>query len=126
MSRDLIRMMHALFLPAADAVDGPAPWRPNADVYRTATGWLVKFEVAGVRADDIELHALGPTLTLYGVRRDPVLEASGVVHHVLEISYSAFERTLRLPCDVKAADVSTELRDGLLLVHITPKPEARS
>jgi HSP20 family protein len=130
MSRDLIRLMHALFLPGADAYEGPAPWRPLADVYRTATGWLVKFELAGVKADDIQLDVLGGTLTLRGIRRDGVLDAavkSGErppVHHLLEIGYSRFERRLELPCDLKAAEITTDLRDGLLLVRITPNKEA--
>lgn len=130
MSRDLIRLMHALFLPGAEA-SGSQPWRPNADIYRTARGWLVKYELAGVRAEDIELDALGGLLTLRGTRRDAVLEnqpaqACSMVHHRLELSYSAFERTLELPCDLKAAEITTELREGLLLVHITPQPEVRS
>jgi len=125
--------MHALFLPGADAGRGPAPWRPNADVYRTADGWLVKFELPGVRAEDIQLDVLGGTLVLRGVRRDAVLEAAkgdrrSPVHHLLEIGYGAFERTLRLPCDLKKAEITTELRDGLLLVRVTPDSptEARS
>src|SRR5437867_4155460 len=37
MSKDLIRLMHALFLPAKEACQD-APWRPNMDVYRTPAG----------------------------------------------------------------------------------------
>ena len=48
MSKDLIRLMNALFLPGAE-VCRSTPWQPNVDVYRTATGWLVKFELAGVK-----------------------------------------------------------------------------
>ncbi|NBO91200.1 MAG: Hsp20/alpha crystallin family protein [Planctomycetia bacterium] len=131
MSRDLIRLMHALFLPGAEAYEGPAPWRPHADVYRTSNGWLVKFELAGVKAEDIELDVLGYTLTIRGHRRDAVLDAatrSGEpppVHHLLEIGYSRFERQLELPCDLKTANITTELRDGLLLVRIVPTKEAR-
>ena len=123
MSKDLIRLMQALFLPGADACQD-APWRPNMDVYRTKTGWLIKFELAGVRAEDIDLEVLGGRMTLRGVRRDSVLEAahkSGApspVHHRMEIAYSRFERVVELPCDLKRADVRTDYRDGLLLVHV--------
>lgn len=131
MSKDLIRLMHALFLPGADAYEGPAPWRPLADVYRTRNGWLIKFELAGVKPEDIQLDVLGGTLTLRGIRRDGVLDAAAKsgepppVHHLLEIGYSRFERCLELPCDLKAADITTDLRDGLLLVRITTQKEAR-
>jgi HSP20 family protein len=127
MSKDLIRLMHALFLPGADACLD-APWHPNVDVYRTRTGWLVKFELAGVRAEEIDLQVLGNRMTLRGQRRDTVLEECQkageptCIHHRMEIAYSRFERTLELPCDLKRAEVKTEYRDGLLLVRITPEP----
>lgn len=123
MSKDLIRLMHALFLPGVEACQD-APWRPHTDVYRTPTGWLVKFEVAGVHAEDIDLQAVGGRLLLRGVRRDCVLESpqkygtSSPVHYGMEIEYSLFERGVDLPCDLKKADISTEYRDGMLLVRI--------
>src|SRR5437879_1580769 len=117
MSKDLIRLMHALFLPGADACQ-EAPWQPYADVYRTADGWLVKFELAGVRPDDVELEALGGRMHLRGVRRDGVIEearksaAPAPVHYRMEINYSRFERTLDLPCDLKRAEITTHFADG--------------
>ena len=136
MSKDLIRLMHALFLPGAEACLN-APWQPNTDVYRTATGWLVKFELAGVRAEDIDLQVLGNRMTLAGHRRDSVLESAQKarnasegkqagggpvpVHYRMEIAYSQFERTVELPCDVKRAHIATEFRDGMLLVRIDPE-----
>jgi HSP20 family protein len=126
MSKDLIRLMHALFLPGADACQ-EAPWQPNMDVYRTKTGWLVKFELAGVHAEDIDLQVLGNRMTLRGLRRDTVLEEcqkNGLpvpVHHRMEIAYSRFARGVEMPCDLKKAQITTEYRDGLLLVRITPE-----
>jgi HSP20 family protein len=126
MSKDLIRLMNALFLPGAEACL-EAPWQPNVDVYRTTSGWLIKFELAGVHADEIDLQALGGRMVLRGVRRDTVLETSEKkgesrpVHHRMEIAYSRFERVLELPCDLKKAQISTEYRDGLLHVFITPE-----
>jgi HSP20 family protein len=126
MSRDLIRLMNALFLPGADACLD-TPWQPNMDVYRTRTGWLVKFELAGVRAEDIDLQVLQGRMTVRGVRRDCVLEEArkaggpSLVHYRMEIGYSRFERSLELPCDLKRAEITTEYRDGLLLVRISER-----
>lgn len=123
MSKDLIRLMHALFLPGVEACQD-APWQPNTDVYRTEAGWLVKFELAGVRAEDIDLQVLGGRMTLRGVRRDGVLESAqqqgerSPVHYRMEIAYSRFERSVDLPCDLKGATIRTEFRDGLLLVRV--------
>jgi HSP20 family protein len=128
MSKDLIRLMHALFLPGAEACQ-ETPWQPLMDVYRTANGWLVKFELAGVRAEDIDLQVLGGRMVVRGVRRDRLREEAqksgqpSPVHYRMEIAYSRFERSLELPCDLKRADIITEYRDGLLLVRVTPRTE---
>jgi HSP20 family protein len=121
MPKDLIRLMQALFLPGATC--SSAPWAPAADVYRTRRGWLVKFDLAGVRPEDIALTAAGNALTVRGVRRDWVPD-EGCRHYRMEIAYNRFERTLELPCDVGRADVSTDYRDGMLLVNIEQR-EAR-
>jgi HSP20 family protein len=121
MSEDFIRIMHALFLPAGES-RYESPWRPAADVYRGRNGWLVKFELAGVRPEDLELTVLGNCLTLRGVRRDNTA-LEGCRYYQMEIAYSPFERSLTLPCDLERANVTSEYRDGMLLVHI---PEGAS
>jgi HSP20 family protein len=131
-SRDLIRLMHALFSPYAarpvvllseEAGEREqAPWRPNTDVLRTPDGWLVRFELAGVRADDIELEVLGRRMTLRGARRD-LCAAEGGVYYQMEILYSRFERSLELPCDLKRAHIDTDYRDGVLCVRVRTAPE---
>jgi HSP20 family protein len=121
MSKDLIRLMQALFLPGAEVIH-QAPWHPNTDVYRTPHGWLIKFELAGVRPEDIDLLVLGGRMTLRGVRRDctSLNESGSAVHYRMEIAYSRFERTLELPCDLKEAEITTDFRDGMLLVRVVP------
>jgi HSP20 family protein len=122
MSHDLIRLMQCLFLPAADTFR-EVLWRPAVDVHRTRAGWLVKFELAGVRPDDMELLASGGRLTLRGVRRDCTTQEEARCY-LMEIAYNHFERSVELPCDLGRADISTDYQYGLLLVHI--KTEAQS
>jgi HSP20 family protein len=118
MSEDFIRIMHALFLPAGES-RYESPWRPAADVYRGRNGWLVKFELAGVRPEDLELSVLGNRLTLRGVRRDRDCTGPGECrYYQMEIAYSPFERSLTLPCDLERLNVTSEYRDGMLLVRI--------
>lgn len=116
MSEDFIRIMHALFLPAAESCRD-SPWQPAADVYRRRCDWLVKFELPGIRLEDLDLTVSGQQLTLRGVRRDcTVLEDCR--YYQMEIAYSHFERSLTLPCDLERADIAVEYRDGMLLVRI--------
>src|SRR5262245_31042883 len=123
MPRDLIHLMHALFLPAARRLE-QVPWSPPVDVYQTRTGWLVKFDLAGVRTEDIRLAARGRRLRLEGCRRDTCV-AEGHCHYHMEIAYNCFERSLELPCDLDQAHITTEYRDGMLLVRIRTEEEAQ-
>src|SRR5438045_792618 len=50
MTNDRARRLHALFTPVVHSC-GHNRWCPAADVYRTADGWLVKVELAGVRPE---------------------------------------------------------------------------
>lgn len=117
MSEDFIRIMHALFLPAVESCR-ESLWRPAADVYHGPSGWIVKFELAGVRPEDLELTVEDNLLILRGIRRD-YTALEGCHYYQMEIAYSAFERSLTLPCDLERADVASEYRDGMLLVRIS-------
>jgi HSP20 family protein len=107
-------MLQSLLMPTSEERQR-ADWRPAADVYSTRRGWLVKFDLAGVRPQEIEVSVHGQRLTVRGVRRDCALD-EGHRYHSLEISYNRFERTLELPCNLEAAQISTDYRDGMLLV----------
>lgn len=92
-------------------------WRPAADIYRTTTGWLIKYDLAGVTAKDIEVAISGPTVTINGCRRDWRME-SGCTHYAMEIPYSRFERTIELPCELDRARLKIQWRDGILLLRV--------
>ena len=66
--------------------------------------------------------ASGRRLTVRGARRDWLAE-EGCCHYRLEISYSRFERTLELPCNVEAARITTDYQYGLLVVRIETEGE---
>ena len=92
-------------------------WCPAADVYRTNDGWIVKVDLAGVNADDVEISLSDRTLMIKGVRRDASL-GEGVMCHQLEITYSRFEKTIRFPCNIEDAHLARDYRDGLLILHL--------
>jgi HSP20 family protein len=116
MTFDVARRLHALFLPASRSC-GHNRWCPAVDVYRTPSGWLVKVELAGVRPEEVSVTVVGRRLTVRGSRRDWSL-AEGHSHHVLEIAYSEFERSLELPGDLGRAVVTTAYQHGMLLISI--------
>lgn len=93
------------------------PWQPLADVYRGSNEWLIKFDLAGVRIEDVELRVNGRRLIIQGLRRDrSILE--GHQAYSMEIAYNRFQRVVELPCDIEQADIVTEYDNGMLLVRL--------
>ena len=92
-------------------------WQPPVDIYRRKNEWLLKFDLAGVRAEDVEVRIAGSRITVAGVRRDWVVE-QGYSYHSMEISYNRFERAIELPGDLSGAGYALETIDGLLLVRV--------
>jgi len=115
MARDATRKVSFFLTPTAPE---EVVWRPPVDIYTTPDGWVVKFDLAGVRPEDIEFVIAGRLLTVRGSRRDFALE-EGCRHYRMEIAYTHFERSVELPGDIDDLRFSTEHRDGMLLVRIT-------
>jgi HSP20 family protein len=109
-------LRRSLFFPPAEAL-AQSYWQPSADIYRTDSGWLVKFDLAGVHPDEIELRLEQHGLTISGVRRDWMI-AQCQHSYSMEISYNRFQRTVQLPCEIEHVRTSTEYRDGMLLVRL--------
>ena len=90
-------------------------WQPACDIYRCSEGWVVKFDLAGVEPEEVDVVIIDHNLIVRGTRRDRTLR-EGVSHYQMEITYSRFERVLSLPCDLTGAAVKTEYQNGLLTV----------
>lgn len=96
----------------------PGCWHPAADVYRTSNGWLIKFDLAGVSPTELVLKREGRRLTVRGTRRDTLVQ-KGLSSYSLEINYNRFERAVELPSSIQDDQLTTEYRDGMLLVWLS-------
>ena len=94
-------------------------WQPSVDIYQGEDHWLIKFDLAGVKKDDIQIEFHGQCLTVRGHRRDMSLR-SDRRSYSMEISYNRFERSIELPIEANQADIRSEYADGMLLVIIVP------
>ena len=92
-------------------------WCPAADVYRTADGWIVKVDLAGIKPSDVEVTVDEDVLRLSGSRRDGIC-GEGVSHYQLEITYSRFEKMIQFPRSIEHATIERDYRDGLLILRL--------
>ncbi|MES2627293.1 MAG: Hsp20/alpha crystallin family protein [Pseudomonadota bacterium] len=95
-----------------------ATWKPAADIFYSGNQWLIRMELAGVAADEVNLLALRNVLTVRGRRRDMRIQ-TGFVCHALEISYSHFERVITLPADISVPSIRLEFTNGILTIFLT-------
>ena len=92
-------------------------WCPAADVYRTADGWIVKVDLAGIKPSDVEVTVDGDVLRLSGSRRDGFC-GEGVSHYQLEITYSRFEKMIQFPRTIEHVTIERDYHDGLLILRL--------
>ena len=92
-------------------------WLPAADIYETPSGWIVKVELAGVVAEDLELEIEGNALTVAGTRKDRTC-TDDVSYHQMEITYSRFEKTLTFPEAIDGAKIEYNFDNGLLMITL--------
>jgi HSP20 family protein len=92
-------------------------WCPAADVYRTADGWIVKVDLAGIKPSDVAVTVDGDVLRISGSRRDGTC-GEGVSHYQLEITYSRFEKMIQFPRSIEHVRIERDYRDGLLTLRL--------
>ncbi|MBA3333991.1 MAG: Hsp20/alpha crystallin family protein [Acidobacteria bacterium] len=116
MAKSINRYFHFL-ASSKDTKPSGRLWYPSADVYQTPEGWVVKIELAGVSAEEIEIDIQGNQLYIAGCRRDKTC-AVGMSFQQMEITYSRFEKTLEFPASIEGAKLEHNFTDGLLLIHL--------
>ena len=92
-------------------------WNPAADVYRSQDGWIVKVDLAGICADELELELDQSSLRIRGCRRDTFYK-EGLTYQQMEITYSRFEKTIQFPCPLEPASLAHDYHDGFLIVRL--------
>lgn len=102
-------------------------WEPKIDLVEYDSGaYMIKAELAGVKADDIQLLYVAErhSILLRGVRQEEDSTESvrsGI--YQLEIYYGEFEREIKLPDEAIDPDgIRAQYKNGFLLV-VVPKRE---
>ena len=97
-------------------------WQPPVDVHETQSYLLVNMELAGARADDLQVF-LSPddrVLTISGARAESREGREGRLRcHQLEIYFGPFERSITLPAVPVSRDhITAAYKDGFLQVML--------
>jgi HSP20 family protein len=96
-------------------------WAPSLDLSETKDNFVVKAEVAGMDAKDIKISLTGDLLTIRGEKKQEK-EEKEEDYHVVERSYGAFSRSVRLPAEVESGKIEASYKNGILRITL-PKSE---
>ncbi len=97
---------------------------PAVDVKETAEAVVVKAEVPGMDAKDINISVTGDVLTIKGEKKAE-REEKEENYHLVERSYGSFSRALVLPAAVDMDKIEAKYDKGLLTVTCPKKEEVK-
>ena len=99
-------------------------WNPSVDIFENDNEVVVKAELPGMDAKDIDVRLENNVLTLKGVRQFEK-EAKEENYHRIEREYGSFTRSFALPTAVNGETVKAEYKDGILKIVLPKKEETK-
>lgn len=96
-------------------------WQTNYEIKETDKGYLMSFDLPGVKQDQINIELNGDRLVITA-ERQAKNEDEGDGHYFVQRSYGRFQRAFTLPEGVRKDQIEANLEDGVLYLMI-PKAE---
>ena len=99
-------------------------WLPSVDISETEDKLLIKGEFPGLDVKDINVSISGDLLTIKGEKKREE-EEKDEHHHCVERYYGSFQRSFRLPVNVKTEGIEAKFDRGVLKVTLPKTEEAK-
>jgi HSP20 family protein len=99
-------------------------WTPRVDITEAKDSVSIKAEIPGLEAKDVEVSLSGDTMTIKGEKRQEK-EEKDEHRHLVERTYGAFSRIVRLPAPVAAEKIKASFKNGVLTVTLPKTEEAK-
>jgi len=122
--RPLLRQLDDIFNEAMDTrSDSGRMLVPQCDLEESADHYLLSLDMPGLEKDNIDIEVQGNNLIVKGERRQENASGEGRSRFV-ERRYGRFERSIRLPENVKTDGIEAEYTNGVLKVAILKSAES--
>lgn len=120
LQRRMNRLFDDTLFPVWKEGDGFS-FNPAAELSETDEAVLLKLEVPGMEAKDLDIQVTKDSVSISGERKvESKTEENGITRS--EFRYGKFQRVIALPALVQNTNVTAEYKDGIL--HLTlPKAE---
>ena len=99
-------------------------WSPSVDISETKDSFVVKAELPGLEAKDVNVSISGDLLTIKGEKqRDE--EEKDEHHYCAERYYGSFQRVFQLPTSVQGDKIEATFDKGVLRITLPKVEEAK-
>ena len=96
---------------------------PALNIWEANDTYHLEAEIPGVSTETLDVVVVGNELTLKGERKSsPNSGSQGTKIHRKELPHGKFSRVLQFPCEIDAAKVVAEIKNGVLTL-LLPKTE---
>ena len=99
-------------------------WAPSVDISETEDKLLIKAELPGLEAKDVDVSISGDLLTIKG-EKEKEKEEKDEHHYRAERYYGSFQRSFQLSTSVQADKVEATFDKGVLKVTLPKVEEAK-
>ena len=99
-------------------------WAPSVDVSETKDNFVVKAELPGLEAKDVNVSISGDLVTIKGEKKREE-EEKDEHHHCIERYSGSFQRVFQLPSGVKGDKVEATFDKGVLKITLPKVEEAK-
>jgi HSP20 family protein len=123
MARQMSRWVDQVLGPGGSRFCPGEAWAPAVNVCEHPEEYCIVVELAGVRAEELDLRIEDDELTISGVRAAPGAPERGQTArlHMMEIDHGRFSRSLPLPGDVEPEGIEATYRNGYLWIRLPKK-----
>lgn len=108
-------------MPLAERTLG---WAPSVDISESDGKVMVKAELPGLDAKDIDVEVTGDLLVLRGEKTEDE-ERKGERYYCRERYAGSFQRSFRLPSGVESDKVDARFKNGVLTLEIPKSEESK-
>jgi len=109
--------------PFGELMAGNGKLSPRVNLSETVKEIEVTTELPGVEEKEIDVSLADDVLTIKGEKKMETEKSEGD-YKMVECSYGSFERSMRLPCEVKSDKVKATFKNGVLTVKMPKSQEA--
>lgn len=119
------RQMDRLFDELTNgALSQPVAFKPAIELKDTETDLILKAQIPGMNADDLDVSVTRDSVTIQGERKyEQTSESEGVYRS--EFRYGQFHRAIELPAPIEQEKVTADYTDGVLTLTL-PKVQDKT